>query len=643
MSFSPSKYATTDDSLHSPADTSVKDLKQQVPAWAMSVGVHLALMLVAMCIARPIAQQVGSSLTTVMDDRNQTPEQFDATITDVVGTDGDDLKHIGNGGGGGTAQSAEKFVPTNTQEDVKQQIDEKFLRVEVPSNGITTELGGTNLLDAAPTSGNSTENAGGVEGSMDRITFEIAASLKEHKTLVVWLFDASLSLKERRNAIADRFENIYKQLGQLNVTSDKALKTAAAAFGEKINILTDEPVDDVRNVAEKVRNIKDDVSGKENTLTAVMTVANKFLPYRQKMHRNVMIIIVTDERGDDWQNMEASLQQIRRYGMKVYCVGNAAIFGREKGFVSWKYEDGTTEDLPVDQGPESVYPERVEMPFFGVAANDLNYMSAGYGPYALTRLCAETGGLYLITDESKLRFDPLVMKNYRPDYRPMRKLDEEVQKNRAKMALIEAAKNTSMKDAPIPQLVFRADTDNAVRQEATAAQKPAAERDFDVQRILQVLEAGEKDRDKLDTPRWRASYDLAMGRALAMRVRYFGYNKMLAEMKVAPKAFQTAGNNRWEMKPTAEITSGPDVKKLEKRAREYLNRVIDTHPGTPWALLAERELSVPMGWEWKESHADYAKMDRDAAERRAIQLAEEEERKKDPKKMQPKPKPKPQL
>jgi len=27
--------------------------------------------------------------------------------------------------------------------------------------------------------------------------------------------------------------------------------------------------------------------------------------------------------------------------------------------------------------------------------------------------------------------------------------------------------------------------------------------------------------------------------------------------------------------------------------------VIDDHPGTPWALLAERELSTDMGWTWE--------------------------------------------
>jgi hypothetical protein len=32
----------------------------------------------------------------------------------------------------------------------------------------------------------------------------------------------------------------------------------------------------------------------------------------------------------------------------------------------------------------------------------------------------------------------------------------------------------------------------------------------------------------------------------------------------------------------------------------YLKRVIDENPETPWEKLAARELSTPMGWEWKE-------------------------------------------
>jgi hypothetical protein len=156
----------------------------------------------------------------------------------------------------------------------------------------------------------------------------------------------------------------------------------------------------------------------------------------------------------------------------------------------------------------------------------------------------------------------------------------------------------------MPRLDFRSDNDTILRQELTEAQRPIADLDASLDSLLRLLEQGEKDRVKIKEARWRASYDLAIGRALALRVRAFGYNTMLAEMKANPKKFDKAGNNKWLLAPSKDITSGAAVKKLASKASEYLSHVMDDHPGTPWALLAEREKSVPMGWEWKETYYD---------------------------------------
>ena len=134
------------------------------------------------------------------------------------------------------------------------------------------------------------------------------------------------------------------------------------------------------------------------------------------------------------------------------------------------------------------------------------------------------------------------------------------------------------------------------------AQKPVAELDFRLRELQAALEVGEDDRGRLAEPRWQAGYDLAMGRVLAMRVRAYGYNVVLAQMKGQPKSFTKKDSNLWRLKPNREITSGGAVKRLHKKAVEYLNRVVDDHAGTPWALLAERELSAPMGWGWSEAH-----------------------------------------
>jgi hypothetical protein len=104
-------------------------------------------------------------------------------------------------------------------------------------------------------------------------------------------------------------------------------------------------------------------------------------------------------------------------------------------------------------------------------------------------------------------------------------------------------------------------------------------------------------------------------------------------MKVQPKPFQKKDSNEWRIVPSKTINAGQAAKKIERQAATYLKRVIDEHPGTPWALLAEREITIPMGWEWKEFNNPGlmpANTSPEAA-RRQIRLAEEKMRQNAPK------------
>ena len=478
----------------------------------------------------------------------------------------------------------------------------------------------------------STEHTGGTEGAMDRLTMEIAASLRERRTLVVWLFDESLSVNKRRDEIADRFENVYRQLGLMNVDMKTALKTAVASFGRDYHLHTDEPTSEIEQLVDVVRKIKPDETGIENVFGAVHNVYKKFLPWRRKKGQvhNVMIIVVTDERGDDYQHLETVIRGLARNSIRVYCVGNAAPFGREKGLIehTWEFEgEKVTRRLPADQGPETVAPERLQLPFWAGDRWNLSQMSSGYGPYALTRLCTETGGMYLLAEETLGRkFDPAIMRDYAPDYRPIAMYQRELIKNPAKRALVEAARKSRVDEVPRPQLRFQANNDNILRQQITEAQKPLANLEYQLRDLYTTIAAGEKYRDNLDTPRWRASYDLAMGRVLALLVRAHGYNAVLADMKSQPQTFSKPGSNQWRLKPSDNILGGPAVRKLQKQAVAYLTRVVDEHPGTAWALLAEVELSEPMGWAWEEASIQIASNNRGGNNANRPQFAPEEER-----------------
>ena len=578
---------------------------REMPAWAVSLGVHLLILFILGSLSQVISpENSDDTISSAIEEIDEDEYKFDVTVTDQVGNAGDTLE-----------MNAPRLVATTVgpkpQEEIDKKLEEEILKVDVPRSVSVPEPHQADLAKAFDLVGDANVDAGGVKGSIDRMTHEIRNSLRDRKTLVVWLFDESGSMKERRNAVAERFENIYKQLGMIEPGADKALKTAVVGFSDKVTFYTPDPVDDYREAAEKVRSIKASSSPKENVFTAVEQVTKKWLSFRTRMRRNMMIVIVTDERGDDYEKLEDVIFKTSKYGIRCYCIGNAAVFGREKGYIRWTYEDGFQQWLPVDQGPETVAPERLDLPFWGlVRSGDLNNLSAGYGPYALTRLCVETNGLYLMSGESgRHHFDSGTMRQYRPDYRPIRDYQRDLGKNMAKGALVAAARFTSdpnNRPRP-PQTLFEATTDQILHTQINEAQKQPAVVDARLQEIHNALAMGEKDRAKLKEPRWRASYDLAMGRVLAMRVRAFGYNVVLAQMKSAPRTFEDKDNNMWYLVPSRGLKEAtPPIKKMAKKATEYLTRVIDDHPGTPWAVIAEREISSAMGWTWKEGKGNFA-------------------------------------
>ena len=108
--------------------------------------------------------------------------------------------------------------------------------------------------------------------------------------------------------------------------------------------------------------------------------------------------------------------------------------------------------------------------------------------------------------------------------------------------------------------------------------------------LVAILRQGEPDRDKVTTPRWQAGFDLAIGRALAVKVRTEGYNAMLAQAKQGLK-FKDDKNDTWELRPADPVTIGSALAKDAADAKTYLERVVAEHTGTPWAVDAASELA----------------------------------------------------
>jgi hypothetical protein len=74
---------------------------------------------------------------------------------------------------------------------------------------------------------------------------------------------------------------------------------------------------------------------------------------------------------------------------------------------------------------------------------------------------------------------------------------------------------------------------------------------------------------------------------------------MLAQVKQG-KAFTKPTSNTWELVPSENFAGDSQLNTMAKKSREYLTRVVEQHPGTPWADIASRELMSECGWDWQE-------------------------------------------
>jgi hypothetical protein len=594
---------------------------RDTPAWGVSFLVHFGVLVALAILCQP--RQKQEQAITVMPLETEQVEQVAESFSNL---ESDLSMDVGAASLSGT-ESAMAMAETLADESrISEELQTSMTEVQVP---VLVDLSTAPMInESLVVKGAAGVGTTGASGAVDRLAEEIAESLEDRRTLVVWVLDQSLSMQPQRQAIVDRLDRIYKELGVTDQRDSHSgrqnapLLGSVVAFGKSVTFRTAEPTDDVEEIKQAINGIENDPSGTEMTFTAVGMVAKRYQHFRtQSPRRNVMIIVFSDEVGDDAeQQLDNTLSLCRRYEMPVYVVGIPAPFARREIEVKYVDPDPQYDQsvrwLPVRQGPESLFPEGVQLAF-ARGNEDLNYLDSGFGPFALTRLCYETGGIYFTVHPNRLGsgrrqgdvaamsarldhfFDPTVMRTYQPDYVSVKEYELRLAHNKARAALVRAATQSQLQPMENPRLEFPKSDEAAFKRSLDEAQQSAAKLGPKVDMLYQLLKEGEKDRSKLSEPRWQAGFDLAMGRVLAVKVRTEAYNAMLAKAKGGLK-FTQPESDTFILEPADEITVGSALDKLAKQARESLQRVRQQHAGTPWALLAERELKEPIGWKWGE-------------------------------------------
>ena len=349
----------------------------------------------------------------------------------------------------------------------------------------------------------------GAGGAVDRLTVEIAASLQQRPTVVCWVFDQSVSLAGQRQEIAGRLGRVFEELGGTGRESHgHELLNLVFAYGQKVTPVITEPTQETAPVVAAIESIPVDELGVEMTFTAIAEAAKKAKQVRvSPTKRNVMIIAFTDEVGNDQQYADQVAAYCRTQAMRVYVVGVPAPFGMRDVRIKFKEFDPKYADdvqwAVVEQGPETLYPEMVRV---RSGRDGDEPIDSGFGPFSLSKLCAETGGIYFCVHANRqaggrvgdgevadmasgLRyfFDPEVMRAYRPDYQSAAKIDQLLASNRAMKSLVDAARSPTggQPTARIPPAEDR----RAVRHPRGGASRP---REGDREAVAGRLRSGDR-------------------------------------------------------------------------------------------------------------------------------------------------------
>ncbi|MBL8870536.1 MAG: VWA domain-containing protein [Planctomycetaceae bacterium] len=605
-------------------------------AFLISLGVHVVL-LVGLA-AFPIYEAVKDSPMLMLSavPRVEEPEEF--RLVDEIAFSEEPTEEIGANSLGNSGMAA-ALAPTMAEiSDIPTPVIERPADFALTDASYQVQQVVGLVQSNQVSKGLTGVGATGTDGAVDRVTYEILQMMEERPTLVVWLFDQSGSLHERKKEIRERFNRIYEELGIVQQTDetlkgkedDPRLLTSVVAFGDNVNLITPKPLAELGEIQKAIDSIEVDTTGNEKVFTALYLAAEQYKHFRstrsrKEPERNVMMIVVTDERGDDAEGLESTIKLYRQFAMPVYVIGSPAPFGREFTYIRYIDPDPQFDQTPtwaqVDQGPESIFPERVQIGF------DNNYfeepvIDSGFGPFALSRLCYETGGIYFTVHpnrkydgrvrESEIGayasrmeyfFDPERMFQYRPEYISKDEYMQRVAKSPLRQSLIKAAQFARVGDFDPTQLRFIKSDEARFITELTTAQQSAARLEPKLSSLAEILIAGMPAREKESNIRWLAGFDLSVGMTLAHKVRTEGYNAMLAKAKRGMK-FEKEKSNTWVLVPDAEISVGSKAEKEAQQARDMLESVVKNHPRTPWALLASRELKQPLGWKWVEEYTD---------------------------------------
>ena len=465
--------------------------------------------------------------------------------------------------------------------------------------------------------------------ALGRITQELLRMMRTSRVHVVWMFDESDSMKDDQEEISANFHKVYEELG-IQLKQDARLRrdkeilwTTIVGFGERVHPLTPKPTSDLRQIQRAIAEIPIDESGLENMCEALKQILEKHGPQAARNGRKLVIILVSDESGDDGQKVEEVVERTKRYKAPVYVLGREAVFGYPYAHIRWKDPKyGLTHYLRINRGPETAYPECMQWNGFHPR---WDVFPSGFGPYEQMRIAKESGGVFFMLPgeeenlhghgaNEKRKFDFLDMKEYVPRLEARRIYEQKRQKSESRRSIWNIIKmlNPHLDEELIIQHHHYSMKPDEFRKQGLEGARRAIRAMGLITQALETIERIRPLRDKESARRWQANYDLLHAQLLNYRVRLFQYLLALDRHAYSTPKPKDPKSNEWRIRRVPEMIE-PDPAQFERvkqffklkmdydqfvesmqenhrRSRELYEFVMKEHAGTPWADRAAREL-----------------------------------------------------
>jgi hypothetical protein len=400
-----------------------------------------------------------------------------------------------------------------------------------------------------------------------------------------------------------------------------ALLHSIVGFGNAIDFEQRKPTANIDSIGQAIGRLKIDETGVEKTFQAIQAVIAEYGRFITK-ERRLLIVLVTDESGDDGDYMEEARQLALGRGVPIYVIGRQSMFGKDS--VVLPYKDPVTGDMyypSIRRGPESADLEAFQWDGLHPRWDE---QPSGFAPYELARMTEDTGGVYfLLPSEEYLRatqrekaYSMSTLKEYVPDYQSRISYLDRRMKSPVRSMIFEIVKDSqkipTRIDFPIEAPGFLEAADMAAGEaKAKLATLLAIEQRLRDPKMLNL-------RDREPEKRWQASFDLTLAQVVAYQVKTYEYIACLAELV---QKYQSGKPPQPSKMPTKDLvvnwrlghSKEPKAPKgqTEKKYAEALalmKKVIERHPNTPWADLAQDEINrgFSVGWGEHSTTSQYA-------------------------------------